>query len=934
MSKKSVSDNQKNLMIELIINVIPPGDKIYNDSKMKSITLVDEETKKIISNIIGVEYKNKNELSKYLMNKPEGELKDIKKSIFELFKPRQLTDEEIDFIVSGLFEPPGATKEAREMAREQIIKSLRYRLERIELTPVGILDMIDKINHKYMKSLVEPASAVGILCSEAISAPITQLTLNTFHQSGSSKNISSGLEALRELFNVTENRKNYNMNIQFNNKKLTYDDIFLYRERTVELKMSDIMIDYEVIDTKTEDLAPWTSLYLMMTEQTLPKTEWFLRIKLDVNMLYTYKISMDTIIRKISDKTTPPTIIMIPSPINIGIIDCYPDEETISSSTFLMKEYKSKSASVSASEKATFTIIKDSDQMKKQSDKDKEKKDNESKRSKGKEVRFDVQPSLLFLNIIFTNVLESIKITGISGIKSVFPAYMPIYSIVLEEIYMEGNTWYLALSKMQMIKTGIKLDNLKDLLNFIEVKILDEGLDGIFVEMPDKFTGRKIAPSKYITDLVSAEEKKSDDIENKKKQEGIKGFINPPSEIESLSKYWYAETNGKNFYDIIEDPNVDPLTTYTNDFHETARILGIEAARNLLFMEFRMIITSEEYVNSRHISLLVELMTNIGKITSLNFIGAKKQQRGALTLSTFEQSMKTFESAAAFGKEEEIDTVSTAIMTGKRFGVGTGFVTIDTDPKYKEYIQKSRSNPNPDKLTEDIEFDYKDILNNFELIGDGEEPDIPDEYEPTFKQKSQVYVDENFKFPTEEGIIVNPSAKIENVKNVQYSPPSIVSTSLEDAISNVINDIPIIAEHKLVTEVAPTEIVDAFDKRKNIEPGTVEKITVTPKIKPPPIRSIKPKVIDETPIRPGKEEEEVEVEIIRKPVPPPIRAIKPKEAEQKVTQDKKEEASAARSSLLSKLSKFNIEKKKITTAPAEIKKYDIGQLMQDRIKLP
>jgi len=910
MSKQFVNNknikSQKDMVIESIINVIPPdfhkeGDKVLN--------LLNEDMKEQISNIIGVKY-DINSFPEYLNRKSENELKNIKSLIFGLFKPRQLSDEEIDFIVSVVNAPPGATKETRDIAKEEIIKSLRYRLERIELTPKGVIDMINKIKYKYIRSLIEPGSAVGVLCSEAISAPITQLTLNTFHQSGSSKNISSGLEALRELFNVTENRKNYNMNIQFINKFLTYDDIFLYREKTVELRMSDIMIDYEVLETEKER-ASWTTLFLLMTGQTLPKTDWFLRIKLDVNQLYTYKISMDTIIKKISEKTTPPTIIMIPSPINLGIIDCYPDQDTIASSTFVMKEYKSKSSSLSSSEKATFSIIKDQEQTKKQQEKEQDKKDTESKRSRGKEVKFDVQPSLLFLNIIFTNVLEGIKISGITGIKSVFPAYMPIYSIVLEEIYMEGKTWYLALSRMQMIKTGIKLDNLKSLLDFVNVKVLDEGLDGIFVEMPQEVIGKK-APSKYISELVSAEEKKSDEIENKKKKEGIKGYIHPPTEIESLSKYWYAETNGKNFYDIIEDQNVDPLTTYTNDFHETARVLGIEAARNLLFMEFRMIITSEEYVNSRHISLLVELMTNIGKITSLNFIGAKKQQRGALTLSTFEQSMKTFESAAAFGKEEKIDTVSTSIMTGKRFGVGTGFVTIDTDPKYKEKVQKMRSSPNPDKLIQDIEFDYRDILNNFELLGDGEEPDIPEDYEPTFQQKGQVYVDDNFKFPKDENIIVSSSSNIQNVSNVQYSPPVVVSKTLEDAISSVIKDIPVIADRKRVTEVAPTAIVEAFDKRQNIEPGTVETITITPpekpKIRPPPIKS---KRMEPTPIRPGKEEIEE---------PPTI--------------SKKEEVSSAKSSLLAKLSKFNIERKKVTAAPVEIKKYDIGELMKDRKNLP
>ena len=56
------------------------------------------------------------------------------------------------------------------------------------------------VNIKYMKSVIEPGEAVGVVAGQSIGEPSTQMTLNTFHLAGhSAKNVTLGIPRLREI---------------------------------------------------------------------------------------------------------------------------------------------------------------------------------------------------------------------------------------------------------------------------------------------------------------------------------------------------------------------------------------------------------------------------------------------------------------------------------------------------------------------------------------------------------------------------------------------------------------------------------------------------------------------------------------------------------------------------------------------------------------
>lgn len=56
------------------------------------------------------------------------------------------------------------------------------------------------MNMKYMKSIIDPGEAVGVMAGQSVGEPSTQMTLNTFHLAGhSAKNVTLGIPRLREI---------------------------------------------------------------------------------------------------------------------------------------------------------------------------------------------------------------------------------------------------------------------------------------------------------------------------------------------------------------------------------------------------------------------------------------------------------------------------------------------------------------------------------------------------------------------------------------------------------------------------------------------------------------------------------------------------------------------------------------------------------------
>lgn len=139
---------------------------------------------------------------------------------------------------------------------------------------------------------------------------------------------------------------------------------------------------------------------------------------------------------------------------------------------------------------------------------------------------------------------------------------------------------------------------------------------------------------------------------------------------------WVLETNGTNLIDILGHKNVDATRTVSNDVTEIYELLGIEAARQALYNEMWDVIkTADLYVNYRHISLLVDTMTNRGYLLSVDRHGINRVDIGPLAKCSFEEVTDMLVKAGIFSEVDKISGVSANIMLGQIPPYGTG----DTD---------------------------------------------------------------------------------------------------------------------------------------------------------------------------------------------------------------------------------------------------------------
>lgn len=147
---------------------------------------------------------------------------------------------------------------------------------------------------------------------------------------------------------------------------------------------------------------------------------------------------------------------------------------------------------------------------------------------------------------------------------------------------------------------------------------------------------------------------------------------------------WVLDTDGSNLVDILANPNVDAYRTFCNDVWEIYHTLGIEAARNAIYNEI-MDIIGEDSMNYRHMSLLLDTMTNRGQLMSVDRHGINRGDVGPLAKSSFEETTDMLINASIFSEYDRINGVSANIMLGQLPPCGTGDseVMLDED----EYIQ-------------------------------------------------------------------------------------------------------------------------------------------------------------------------------------------------------------------------------------------------------
>ena len=198
---------------------------------------------------------------------------------------------------------------------------------------------------------------------------------------------------------------------------------------------------------------------------------------------------------------------------------------------------------------------------------------------------------------------------------------------------------------------------------------------------------------------------------------GVNGIENViPRKLQNMvvkdeSKYtkkdvWILDTTGSNLLETLALDFIDNTRTYSNDIKEVFDVLGIEAARQVVYNEFVDVMEfSDVYINYHHLSLLCDRMTCTKDMVSIFRSGILNDDIGPIAKGTFEVHTEVFINAARHAEFDHMRGVSANVMCGQHGYYGTNAFNVVLD--IKEMMKLADANVDVSNPTEEIEKAFK-----------------------------------------------------------------------------------------------------------------------------------------------------------------------------------------------------------------------------------
>jgi len=181
----------------------------------------------------------------------------------------------------------------------------------------------------------------------------------------------------------------------------------------------------------------------------------------------------------------------------------------------------------------------------------------------------------------------------------------------------------------------------------------------------------------------------------------------------SQKDIWVLDTTGSNLMSVLAFDFIDAARTYSNDIKEIFDVLGIEAARQVIYNElFEVMDFSGVYINYHHLSLLCDRMTSTKDMVSIFRSGILNDDIGPISKSTFEVHTEVLLNASRHAEFDHMRGVSANVMMGQMGIFGTGCFQLLLDMEQMKTLEDMEVDTTVDK--EEIE----KLFGNMEDEGD------------------------------------------------------------------------------------------------------------------------------------------------------------------------------------------------------------------------
>jgi hypothetical protein len=535
--------------------------------------------------------------------------------------PRYLTKEEIDDCVSVIFPIPSLDTDVANWNNLRIKE--RYMEYMAEDKWVPDIKMIkDEILYQYEKSLVCPGEVVGGLAAESLGGTSTQMTLNSFHQAGfTSKQVNVGFNRIRELADAVRKIRAPSLTLHFINQPTLFD---ISRMRPVldYVVMEDIIKDYVIDHVSAPGVADqwWHPVHAKIYGD-VPKTDWILRLYINVDKLVEFRLHLSKVAEVIESKEvmTPGTLRTAFSPTYLGIIDVYTNHGGINDNGGV--------AYVNNENYQAYSLR----------------------------------------NVVLEKIYPA-EVCGIESITKHYPAALNINSLVVSQKKVDRG--HLIKLRRDFVQTElIRMDHVLQVISRFGLQ-------------PEKYTDYSILiPTESMNKLAADATKYNIKADQAELDQPMK-FLSTLSTKESspyrgLLDYRYVETDGTNLLEAFTLEGIDPYRSISNSTMEILDVLDVEAARMFLLLDFmRQLINNESFVDKKHLLLYADFMSFFGKIVALTRQGMAVQNIGPLIKASFEETFKNLMEAGAFGLRQDTKGATSAVFIGKMADLGANMPQV------------------------------------------------------------------------------------------------------------------------------------------------------------------------------------------------------------------------------------------------------------------
>ncbi|KAF3924577.1 hypothetical protein ABW20_dc0109485 [Dactylellina cionopaga] len=499
---------------------------------------------------------------------------------------------------------------------------------------------------KYLRSLISPGEAVGILAGQSIGEPSTQMTLNTFHLAGhAAKNVTLGIPRLREIvMTASATIATPKMSLTLNSN-VSPDQAAIFAKSISRLSLSEIVKSATVTEVVAQGKGYSQAKIFKIKLEFFPSAEYEEEYSTTIPEIF--QAVQTAFIPKLCSAVTKEFKKMEAAA--VGDIDSVPSVGTAS-----------KSINENQPSQTSMEGNGDEDQDAADSDDDEEESEQDAKQNSRKadatsyDEPDDDEKAILkgiaadedgdYGGSSSDEESEAMQKGGIDG-PDQDTADEPRRDLTKKDISLAMDTLRSKHSEL----SGLSFDRTGGSWCQIELEYPAESPKILIINIVEKACRDSVI---HHLPGIKACEVVVDEIQNDVKQLSV---------------------DGVNFHAIWDYAHViDTSAIFSNDIAAVLRVYGVECARNTIIAEMDSVFKGHGIsVDTRHLNLIADIMTRNGGFSPFNRTGLAAGVSPLMKMS-FETTCNFLKEASLASECDDLRSPSARIVFGRLQNIGTG----------------------------------------------------------------------------------------------------------------------------------------------------------------------------------------------------------------------------------------------------------------------